>query len=501
MPDYIISTTGGLFTSTSTWVGGVVPPSATASDIIGLTSSGPLYFNSLGSRIIGSLILEDFANDIGFTGSATTLLVRGTTFSLGQNLNMVGATGPATVANSRFALRPSGNATLSFYSNGKSFTRCTVAFEWSQVAADTGFISICDEMKIFGESYLRCHDFNAGPNVNRAIVGSATSSVRAKVYLDHENSTSQFWVGTRPLQNKGYEVDFIIAGSGSGRTNWSAENYYFNKNSLPERSSLEIQSGDFRILHNLAMTKEMTIKYTGGTVSGSKRALIWHNTLTNNLEPTNVYFDTNGVQWGIVDMRHDTDSSTSPATMSLWNINGFSTDNMLVSNAAGNSAVNNYGVRHFKIIGTNSSTNLGNFIVGGPYLSGGGVFTSGFWYGHSTLFLEGGLTYSAKRFQGMGAYFDDSTNIVIPGYSSGDPRQKGYFNIYGTSSSANLVLSENENTTLWCRFDNINVTGSSIYSFGGTFSNTTGIESVLPTGGGGGGGSTQSCEISYAYIS
>jgi hypothetical protein len=116
-------------------------------------------------------------------------------------------------------------------------------------------------------------------------------------------------------------------------------------------------------------------------------------------------------------------------------------------------------------------------IIGGTYLSIGGAFTKGFCYGWATLNFDGGKTYSLNRFQGMGAYWDDSPNIT----------QRGRFNIVGTGSNANLSIIRNENSALWCAFTNINVVSDAkIYAFGSTWSNSTGIEGVIPTGGGGG---------------
>ena len=488
MPDFIISTTGGLFTATTSWVGGVVPTSASQSHIIGLSSSGPLYFNNLGARTIGSLVLTDFTNILAFTGSATTLTVNGPTFSLGASMNYVGATSTATVVNQRIIIQPVDGATFSIFNNGVKIKRTYFSFRWSGSAVANGRIAIVDDMWLENEFYLLCHNDNAGPSVNRAIVGSATASVRAKIYFDHKNSTSNFWGGTRQLTSKGYEVDFILAGTGSGRLRWASDNYYSQKVSLPERSTFEIQSGDFRIDNNVSITKETTIKYTGGTVSGSKKLYLNHYSSTNNTDQTNVYFNTPGLQWDIVDMRHDIDLSVV-GTMSLYNLNGFSTDNLLVSNASGNAGGNAFTNRVFTIYGTNSTTNLGNVIIGGTYLSIGGAFTNGFWYGWATLNFDGGKTYSLNRFQGMGAYWDDSPNIT----------QRGRFNIVGTGSNANLSIIRNENSALWCAFTNINVVSDAkIYAFGSTWSNSTGIEGVIPTGGGG--GPTPPVTTSYTWV-
>jgi hypothetical protein len=99
----------------------------------------------------------------------------------------------------------------------------------------------------------------------------------------------------------------------------------------------------------------------------------------------------------------------------------------------------------------------------------------------------------------MGAYWDDSPNITQPGYSAGDPRQKGRFNIVGTGSAANLSITQNENSALWCSFDSINVVSDAkIYAFGSTWSNSTGIEGVIPTGGGG--GPTTPVTTSYTWV-
>lgn len=500
MPEYVISNTGGDFTATGTWVGGVVPPSATSSDIIGAATSGPLRFNNLGARNIGSLHLINYANTIGFTGSSTTLNVNGPTFSLGPSCSFLGNIGTGTIDNQRLYLRGyAANATQSVITSGIPIKNCLFAFSnnttnWGPIALyDTMYIEACSRVYI---------NSDGAPTTNNFLITGTNS--RGIIEIDAKNITSGvvantcMLYGSRNGVNKGHNIEIKVKSTGTAKNNWSEENYNDRFSVIPVGSIFTIESGTFSIETTIAMTCDTTLNYVGGTISTNrtgtntrpKSIIIKSLTTTNSpnfpSRKSEQFLNTNGIVWDLVTLQY---SDNNVNTFDVNFLSRFDAKNFVIE-PTHTSTLNN--TRKVRIVGTNSEVNLGNVILSGPDLVGGGAFTNGWWYVSTNVEFQGGFTYSMNRFQARGPYLDDQNFWATT--------TDVYSNVYGTAGTASFVISQNENISTWVNYQNINVSGSNkIYALGSaSLTSTSGIELSLPTGGAtpSGGG-----EFSYTYIS
>lgn len=505
MPEYVISNTGGNFTDTAAWVGGVVPPSATSSDIIGASTSGPLYFNNLGSRNIGSLYLIDYNNTIGYTGSSTTLNVYGPTFGLGPSVSWVGNVGSGTLASQNLYFRgygPATNLTQSVITNGVPVKKVNVYFY--NTTTNQGTIALHDKLYLHENARLFWHADSTPTNTN-FLVGSLTQSERAIIEIDPLNigtavvNGSVYWQTPRlSANNKGYNCEIILKGTGTGRLAYAEENYPGSgDNVIPYESIFTIESGEFNIETVLTLTRGNTIKYIGGTISTTrsgtntrpKSIIIRPYTNTNTPDypqrRSSTKFDTPGVVWDLVNPQYNLETVTD---FEIGFLNKYDGLNMVIEPLMTTQNLNTQKVR---LVGTNSQVNLGNVMIVGPNMVKGGAFSNGWWYVSNNLEFQGGYTYSMKSFNATSAYLD--------GRNFWGTQQNQFRNIYGTAGTANLEFSTNSNMTRWFSYQNINVSGTNkLYELGGgTISSSTGVESALPTGGTPSGGG----EVSYVYLS
>ena len=499
MPEYVISNTGGDFTATGTWIGGVVPPSATSSDIIGATTSGPLRLNNLGSRNIGSLHLINYANTIGFTGSATTLNVYGPTFSLGPSTTFSGNIGTGTIDNQRLFLRGYAvNATQSVITSAVPIKN--IFFAFSNGTNNQGPIALYDTLYIEGCSRVTFNTDLTNTSTNYLITGTNSRGI---VEIDAKNITSgvvantTMLSGSRNTNTKGHNIEIKIKSTGTAKNNWTEENYNDRFSVIPPGCIFTLESGTFSIETTIAMTFDTTFRYVGGTISTNRTAtntrpkslIIKSSTNTNNPDfparRSSQIIDMPGVVWDLVTLQYTDNNVNDFETIFT---NSFNAKNFVIEPLHTSTANN---TRKVRIVGTNSQVNLGNFILSGPNLVGGGAFTNGWWYISSNVEFQGGFTYSMKRFQARGPYLDDQNFWAAT--------TDVYSNVYGTAGTASFVINENDNTSLWVNYQNINVSGSNkIYALGSaSLTSTAGIELSLPTGG----GTPSGGEFSFTYVS
>lgn len=505
MPEYIISAAGGNFTDTAAWDGGVVPPSATSSDIIGLSTSGALLFNNLGNRNIGSLDLTQYTSSIGFTGSTSTINVYGATFGLGPSTTWNGNVGSGTLDNQRLYLRGYGvGLTQTVITNGVPVKRVNVYFE--NTTTNMGPIAIYDILKLHENSRIWMHASSTPTNTGY-IMCSATPSERGVIEIDPQNigtaainNTSIFDAPRLTANHKGYLLDIKVKGTGTRAFSFWEGNYPANYSSIPKESIFSVESGEFNFEIVLLIGTGTTFKYIGGTISTNrfstntrpKNVMVRSYTSTNSPDfatlTSKTYIDTPGVDWDLFNIQH-----TSPASVvknnEVYFLNSFSAKNVvhdLITVTTFQSEITT------KIFGTNSSIYLGNFLVSNPVMAQGGVFGNGWYYMSNNFEFGGGFTYSFKSFRVASSYLD-AQNYYLTGANI-DRRI-----IFASGSNAKFEFTENNAISLWNNFENIDVVGTNkLYELGGgTLTNTSGIETALPSGGTVSGGG----ETSYTFLS
>jgi hypothetical protein len=477
MPQFIISATGGNYTDATTWQDSVVPTSATSSDIVGLSFSGPLYLNNLGTRIVGDFDLTEYENILGFTGSSTVLQVRGGTFSLGTNMTFSGNVGTGLANNQVIQFLPNIGKEMEVTLRGNTLSKCNIRFG----SQNTSKIKVMDEMYLEAPGIVSFHGADGtGLTFDGFAVGSGTAGVPAEIKIDPRDTVSGYtFQGSRTMGNRGYEANIRIVGTGSGTIGFSGgigSNYGvpYGATFILEGSGMTNQESGFTLgFHN-----KSGFKYVSGTYSPYTRFTCISSEGTYQAENVNEYrFDTTGFNLGIIDMRNGT--TTAGKSMKLQPLN----DNFTIQALQFLDLTNNAG--QFIVGGTGSNVNINQIFPIPQSVSLRGYTTP-------KVFFEGGLTYSLQRLVYQGNVYNE-----FGGDGTGALANPTYSVIAATGTgNATIKLLRDENTVSGCNIRDIDFTDNTLYAFGSITSNTTGVLTSYPTGGTGGGG-----EVSFTFLS
>lgn len=487
MPFFTISVAGGLFSATSSWVGGEVPTNRATADvnqdmIIGLSSSGPLTFNNLGNRNIPSLNLFDYANTLSFTGS-NTLTFLGYTNSLSPQMT--------------WQYQTSGSSTLIFSSVGLTATPMNWEFRGCSVSGNTyrfqrgaaSPIVIKDEFLITGTSGLDIRQANA----SWYDVMSATIGVPAIIrYNPNTFDTLTFQNNVTRGSNHISRGNRVELWMNTGRVN-------FAQTPNIAAGVILVQNGSQVDNQNqMTINKWGGYRYISGTMSRSRSFIVQmgQGGETNARDiPSFVDFsNTPGFTFGMINFTHGRNWSTqySEFTQSIYLGPSFSCLNFIF---AGDQALN---PPSWEIIGSGSNIFLGDTFINYAYVSRGPNDNAEYVENYVNLLhsFRPGPIYNMNRLVVKGAFLNEFGNEMYLGTTLNNriitPRAS--FSSSGTSS-VNLNLLRNESYCAGVSFSRVDITGYTLYAFGSTWSNSTGIEGQYPTGGGGGG------ETSYTYIS
>jgi hypothetical protein len=486
MPQFIISATGGNFTSAATWQDSVVPPSATASDIIGLSFSGPLYFDA--ARTIGDLDLSQFENILGWTASVTITSNAGT-FSLGPNMTWLGDGRTGTDANSaRLNLSPLSTRPLRITTNGKKIKRIRLIPN-----PGTSQIIVNDELSVEGDVVMDFDSMGGGTKADYVVV-SATAGVPSEIKIDPlDETTNCRMLWARTGDNLGWQANIRIIGTGSGKVRDIGG--VVNLPGIPLNATFILEGAQYDSISNpLGMQNSSTFKYVGGTWSGYKRLICYSFYGNNQLTALKDYYvDSPGVVFGIVDLRLISSNGNINRVARLNALDSFKTLNIRFTDVQGGAGTNAPCINSFILSGTASSElELGTFNLPTMWRLGNVAYGEG--DGRQIVYFEGGFTYSFERFVHQGNAIEEfGPEATI----TGNPLSPTFSLIAATGTgNATIRLLRDENTVSGCDIRDIDFTDNPLYAFGSITSNTTGVLTSYPTGGTGGGG-----EVSFTFLS
>lgn len=454
MPTFEISSTGGLFTATAAWVGGVVPTSATTSDILGSSTSGPLTISGLGNRTVGSWIMQDYTNILTFTGSATSIVISGPTFSMNS-----GITSSVLLAGNahRFQMNGSGTSVQKLVMNGYRF-RSGLNFMGSVRC------EVLDELIFDENGWLMIG------GVSGARVESATASVRAKMTMDPGTGRVSYLQGgvvpTTAIQYPHF-IDLQIKNT-TGSTNSVLLNSQNINSSIGFGTNVTINGGNLNMTAaTLVLGMNCDFTYISGTFTGGKHLLY------NLIRPSATYqFSTSSVSIPGVEL----DSFVirqSIMEKSYFDFSNFNTKEFLITSEQQNKVVE---------INASQSFTCGEMLIDSAYPIAqiGGLYA----FSNSLVILRGGKTYS------IGSIASSGLNFGSYSLTSG-----GFNRIVGTAGQANISLT-NDSVMYGAEIDNLNVSNKKIYALNSSITNSVNVESVLPTAGTASGGG----ETSYVFI-
>lgn len=478
MPLFTISATGGYFTSPTTWVGGV-PPSATSSDIRGLATSGPLSMGGLGNRNVGMWDLSAYRNTITMTGSATSIIINGATFAMHSGITSSIASNASNIyrfivqiddASYRGSNPTPGLRGVRLSMNGYRFKN-TLYFQ-SNVNRQQ---YIMDEVIMDENSWLLL------PANANSTIQSGTAGVRARVTFDPTNgrvATLQHSNHPNSITLSEYPqfVDLSFKNT-TGSTNSVKLNSQTINSVVGAGINVIFDGGslvdDPAAYVGFALGTNCSIEYISGTISPPQVGFILSRVGTSFIGNT-VSVKTSGIDWdvfSIVNTNSGQDSSVITPNTFLFN-NDFKAKNLILSSGAVNSTFN---------IGTSQSFVVDNLLLSSfrPIQVSNSSTPTTKW-SQTLLGLYGGATYS------FGRIISGGKNLPY-GIPTG-----GENSIYATGSGKATINLTNASVTTGTDYTNIDVVGAKIYTIDSIFTNTTGIELDLPTGGtgsSGGGGS------------
>lgn len=486
MAIYTISDTGGLFTATSSWVDGVVPPNQVVASvnndiIIGITSSGPLTFNNLGTRNIPSLNLFDYANTISLTGS-NTLQLYGYTNSFSPSMT--------------WQYQTVGSSIVRFYTTGATTSPSVYQFRGCSFSGNT-FVF---------------HRQGASPiHILDEFVITATSSLDIRWRNDTWYDTISGTIGIPAtiriqMSNSNDALTFVDVGRGNPNTRGNRINVFMNQGRVNFGQTPGVAPGVI-LIQNGASTNQGNqlslgrwggYKYISGTIGRPLNFLL----LTGGSETNDVAiqgsveFDSvPGATFGLIQLQHGRGFNTANAnfTHSVILGSGFSCRHFLFGGSEGSSPLS------WHIVGTGSNIHMGDTFIGYGYISRGPNANSEYVenYLNNRISFLPGPTYSFERLLIKGPFFNEYGNQVYnPVGAQRIISPMATIRSSGTSS-VSFRLLRNQSYASGVSFSNINVEGFNLYAFGSTWSNSTGILGEFPTGGGGG----TAGETSYTFVS
>lgn len=470
MPVFTISTTGGYFTSTTTWVGGVVPTSATTSDILGISTSGPLSMGGLGSRTVGSWDLSQYQNTITMTGSTTTMNITGPTFSMNAGITSSVASNSSNLY--RFNIAPTTNIPVcKITMNGFRF-RNSLLFA---IPANSQRADIVDEIIMDENSWLMLG------NTTTNFIRSATASVRGKITFDLANGRParlQMAPYSTATMSYPHFIDLTFKNTGGGTNSVGINSQAANTvvgnglNFIIDGGTI-IQGGPPPIPATpMALGLNCNFEYISGTISPPQlNYYLQQQTATINSHTASV--KANGIDWQNFSILTGL-PTVAPGNSYFQFDNNFKAQNAIL-------ATQNFEEIYFR--GTQSSTFVVDSLVFSSVRQVGVSSYNFFFYNSIDLFLYTGSTYSIGRI--ISGSID--TYVFDVGYTSPNI-------ICGTGGGSAQIQLTNDSATTGTDYINVDIIGGKkVYALTGTYSGTTGIETNLPVSVGGG-------ETSHAYI-
>jgi hypothetical protein len=457
MPLYEISTSGGLFTSTSTWVGGVVPPSATSSDIYGATTSGPLSFQGLTTRTIGSFLLSDYQNIITMTGSSMVLTIGGPTLSL--NTGMTVSTN-GIGSSYRFLLGGgSGLSSQKVFSNGH---RVRFGF-YIQNTVPTYFN---DDLTIDEGGWFMI-------NSSTGQISSITASERFNVIYDPVTSSRPAYLQMPAAStlNTAYHYLFNVwIRNTTSSSNYVAISSQAGSGALGWGQNVYIDGGDLRTgSSTLKFSTNFHFEYISGTVSGTNIGFfILPNTAGASQLNGTSSIKTDGINWKYVGVYHVAGNQSLLQFQNNFSCEDFYTYNS-TTYAANRGLYLDSGTWSFQVNDTFSIANAQIF-------TNAGIST----FPAYNIWFKGGSTYSIKELVASAQVINETDITSNKNIISGTGGSQANLNIQDLG-----ILFETD-------VYDINATNQPIYCLVASQSGNTNVFTSLPTGGGG--------EYSNAYI-